>query len=126
MLAVRAIQRASLRVRTRNADQLRVRRQPRPDGVQHFYIGTRGSFINVPKCNFVAGHAEEGAATHAAKIVRMHLDHNTVEMTVKEREGRVLDIITSLARGRNVVRMELNSASLEDIFIELTKKEQAV
>jgi hypothetical protein len=44
-------------------------------------------------------------------------------MTVKEREGRVLNIITELARNRNVVRVELNSASLEDIFIELTRKE---
>lgn len=56
--------------------------------------------------------------------LRVSLDHNTLEMTVKEREGRVLDVITTLARNRNVVRVELNSASLEDIFIELTKKEQ--
>jgi ABC-2 type transport system ATP-binding protein len=55
--------------------------------------------------------------------IRVKLDHNTIEMTVKEREGRVLNIITELARDRNVVRMELNSASLEDIFIELTRKE---
>ena len=55
--------------------------------------------------------------------IRVSLDHNTIEMTVKEREGRVLDIITALAKDRNVVRVELNSASLEDIFIELTKKE---
>ncbi|HWR14361.1 MAG TPA: ABC transporter ATP-binding protein [Terriglobales bacterium] len=55
--------------------------------------------------------------------IRVQVDHHTVEMTVKAREGRVLDIITALARGRNVLRVELNSASLEDIFIELTKKE---
>jgi ABC-2 type transport system ATP-binding protein len=58
--------------------------------------------------------------------IRVSLDHNTIEMTVKEREGRVLDVITSLARDRNVVRVELNSASLEDIFIELTKKKEQV
>jgi ABC-type uncharacterized transport system ATPase subunit len=55
--------------------------------------------------------------------IRVNLDHNTIEMTVKEREGRVLNIISELARNRNVVRVELNSASLEDIFIELTRKE---
>jgi hypothetical protein len=35
-------------------------------------------------------------------------------------------VITALARGRNVVRVELNSASLEDIFIELTKKKEQI
>jgi ABC-2 type transport system ATP-binding protein len=55
--------------------------------------------------------------------IRVNLDYNTIEMTVKEREGRVLNIISELARNRNVVRVELNSASLEDIFIELTRKE---
>jgi ABC-2 type transport system ATP-binding protein len=57
------------------------------------------------------------------KVMRSKVDHNTIEMTVKERDGRVLDIISGLAKDRNVVRVELNSASLEDIFIELTKKE---
>jgi ABC-2 type transport system ATP-binding protein len=56
--------------------------------------------------------------------IRANLDHNTIEMTIKEREGRVLDIISELARDRNVVRVELNSASLEDIFIELTKMKE--
>jgi ABC-2 type transport system ATP-binding protein len=53
---------------------------------------------------------------------RVHLDHNSLEMTVKAGEGRILDIITALANGRSVLRVEINSASLEDIFIELTKK----
>jgi ABC-type multidrug transport system ATPase subunit len=57
------------------------------------------------------------------KLMRSKVDHNTIEMTVKEQDGRVLDIISGLAKDRNVVRVELNSASLEDIFIELTQKE---
>ncbi len=65
---------------------------------------------------------KEMAAFHP---IRTHLDHNSVEMTVKERDRRVLDIISELARNRNVLRVELNSASLEDIFIELTLKESA-
>jgi ABC-2 type transport system ATP-binding protein len=54
---------------------------------------------------------------------RINVDHNSIEMTVKAREGRVMDIITALAKDRSVLRVEVNSASLEDIFIELTKKE---
>lgn len=54
---------------------------------------------------------------------RINVDHNSIEMTVKAREGRVMDIITALSKDRSVLRVEVNSASLEDIFIELTKKE---
>jgi ABC-type multidrug transport system ATPase subunit len=66
----------------------------------------------------------QGIENELAKFdsTRVHLDHNTLEMTVKAGERRVLDIITTLANGRNVLRVEINSASLEDIFIELTKK----
>jgi ABC-2 type transport system ATP-binding protein len=55
--------------------------------------------------------------------LRMHIDGNTLEMAVKAQEGRVLDLITALARNRNVLRVEVNGASLEDIFVELTQKE---
>jgi ABC-2 type transport system ATP-binding protein len=55
--------------------------------------------------------------------LRVHVEGNTVEMAVKAQEGRVLDLITALARGRNVLRVEVNGASLEDIFVELTQKE---
>jgi ABC-2 type transport system ATP-binding protein len=56
----------------------------------------------------------------ALPTLRMHVDQNTLEITLKSREGNVLEIITALARNRNVLRIEVNSASLEDIFVELT------
>jgi ABC-2 type transport system ATP-binding protein len=58
--------------------------------------------------------------------MRVHIEGNTVEMTLKSQEGRVLDLITALARDRNVLRVEVNGASLEDIFVELTQKEQQI
>jgi ABC-type multidrug transport system ATPase subunit len=56
--------------------------------------------------------------------LRVHVEGNTVEMALKSQEGRVLDLISALARDRNVLRVEVNGASLEDIFVELTQKEQ--
>lgn len=58
--------------------------------------------------------------------MRVQIEGNTVEMTLKSQEGRVLDLITALARDRNVLRVEVNGASLEDIFVELTQKEQQI
>jgi ABC-2 type transport system ATP-binding protein len=55
--------------------------------------------------------------------LRVRLEQNTVEMAVKAQEGRVLDLITALARDRNVLRVEVNGASLEDIFLELTQQD---
>ncbi|HET9698480.1 MAG TPA: hypothetical protein VFP40_16530, partial [Terriglobales bacterium] len=73
-------------------------------------------------------HLPQGIQAEVQRFdpIRVSFDHNTVEMTLKERETRVLDVITALARGRNVVRVELNSASLEEIFIELTKKKEQI
>ena len=56
--------------------------------------------------------------------LRVRAEGNTLEMAVKAQEKSVLDLITQLARGRNVLRLEVNGASLEDIFVELTQKEQ--
>jgi ABC-2 type transport system ATP-binding protein len=56
--------------------------------------------------------------------LRVQIEGNTVEMAVKSQERRVLDLITALARNRNVLRVEVNGASLEDIFVELTQNEQ--
>jgi len=58
--------------------------------------------------------------------IRVNIEGNTLEMAVKSQERSVLDLITGLARERNVLRVEVNGASLEDIFVELTQKEQIV
>ena len=55
--------------------------------------------------------------------LRTRVENNTLHVAVKAAEGRVLEIVTALARNRRVLRLEVNGASLEDIFIELTREE---
>jgi ABC-2 type transport system ATP-binding protein len=54
--------------------------------------------------------------------LRAHVNQNSIEVAFKAPEGKVLDVVTRLARNRNVLRVEVNSASLEDIFVELMQK----
>jgi hypothetical protein len=41
---------------------------------------------------------------------------------MKAGEARVLELVSDLARKGRVLRMEVGGASLEDIFVELTKE----
>jgi ABC-2 type transport system ATP-binding protein len=54
--------------------------------------------------------------------LRVRTSHNTVHVALKEEETRVLELVTALAARGRVLRLEINGASLEDIFIELTQK----
>jgi ABC-type multidrug transport system ATPase subunit len=54
--------------------------------------------------------------------LRVRHSHNTVYVTLKEDERRVLDMVTALAARGRILRIEINGATLEDIFIELTQK----
>jgi ABC-2 type transport system ATP-binding protein len=58
--------------------------------------------------------------------LRTHIENNTLEAALKAPEGQVLEMITALARGHRVLRLEVNGASLEDIFLELTQEEARV
>jgi len=51
------------------------------------------------------------------------VENNTLEVAFKAPEGQVLEIVTALARNRRVLRLEVNGASLEDVFLELTQEE---
>jgi ABC-2 type transport system ATP-binding protein len=53
--------------------------------------------------------------------LHVSISHNTVVVTLKGEEPRVLDVVTDLARKGHVLRLEVNGASLEDIFVELTR-----
>jgi ABC-2 type transport system ATP-binding protein len=55
--------------------------------------------------------------------LRAHIENNTLDAAFKAPEGQVLEIITALARTRRVLRLEVNGASLEDVFLELTQGE---
>jgi ABC-type uncharacterized transport system ATPase subunit len=52
----------------------------------------------------------------------MRTSQNTVHVALKDDESRVLALVTALAARGRVLRIEINGASLEDIFIELTQK----
>jgi len=58
----------------------------------------------------------------AMNPLRSHLDGNTVEVSLKVEEARVLDIVQELSKKGRVLRVEVSGASLEDIFVELTKE----
>jgi ABC-2 type transport system ATP-binding protein len=60
----------------------------------------------------VAGH----------RPLRMRVHGSTVELALQDEESRILTLAASLASRRRLLRIELTSASLEDVFIELTQK----
>ena len=54
--------------------------------------------------------------------LKLNVDHNTVEMTLKAEESRVLETITALAAKARLLHVEVSGPSLEDIFVDLTKE----
>jgi hypothetical protein len=58
----------------------------------------------------------------ALPTIRTKLENHTVEATFKAPEGQVLELVTALAKNRRVLRLEVNGASLEDIFLDLTSQ----
>ncbi|MCU1316580.1 MAG: hypothetical protein JWN63_1902 [Candidatus Acidoferrum typicum] len=58
--------------------------------------------------------------------IRFIVEGNTIELTLKIEEHRVMDVVSALSRNRHVLRVEVRGASLEDIFVELTTREGKV
>jgi ABC-type multidrug transport system ATPase subunit len=54
--------------------------------------------------------------------IRLTIAQNTVEVTLKEDHGGILAFAGGLASRGRVLRLEVGGASLEDIFVELTKE----
>ncbi len=54
--------------------------------------------------------------------LRVNVNQSTIEVALKASEARVLELVSELARDRRVMRVEVTGASLEDIFVELTKE----
>jgi ABC-2 type transport system ATP-binding protein len=69
------------------------------------------------------GIEDELAARHP---IRLSISHNTVEVTLKEDDGGILAAVGAMARRGRVLRLEVGGASLEDIFVELTKERPLV
>ena len=83
-------------------------------GVAHPFIGRERD-----EGNTIAGNH---AGIRVATSTRTEVSHNTLHVAVKEEESRVLSLVSELAARGRVLRIEINSASLEDIFIELTQR----
>ncbi len=58
--------------------------------------------------------------------LRVHVSGNTVELALKEDEQQVLALVSELAKRGRVLRVELGGASLEDVFVELTRPQTSV
>ena len=58
----------------------------------------------------------------AYRARRVRSTQNTLHVALEEQESRALELAMALAGVGHVLRLEINGASLEDIFIELTRK----
>jgi ABC-2 type transport system ATP-binding protein len=56
---------------------------------------------------------------------RLAIEQDSVEMTVQAPETRVLEMVAGLARRGRLLHVEINGASLEDIFVSLTGEEES-
>jgi ABC-type multidrug transport system ATPase subunit len=66
-----------------------------------------------------AGIEEELAAW---RPIRSSITQNTVEVTLKEDNAGILAVVGALAGRGRVLRLEVSGASLEDIFVGLTRE----
>jgi hypothetical protein len=66
--------------------------------------------------------ADVDAVLSGYRPLRVRVSQNTVHVTLQDEEARVLGLVTAFAARGHVLRIEINGASLEDIFIELTQK----
>ncbi len=57
----------------------------------------------------------------ALKPLRTNFNHSTFQMALKGDEAGILEMVARLARRARVRHVEVNGASLEDVFVELTK-----
>jgi len=73
-------------------------------------------------------HMPEGIESELRNVptLRTRIENNTLEAAFKAPEGQVLETVTALARNRRVLRLEVNGASLEDVFLELTRENAEV
>jgi ABC-type multidrug transport system ATPase subunit len=55
--------------------------------------------------------------------VRLAVNGSTVELALREPESRVLALVSELATRGRVLRIELGGATLEDVFVELTREQ---
>jgi len=52
---------------------------------------------------------------------RFVVQHNTVQLQLRGEEARVLELVSALGREARIQHLEITGASLEDVFVQLTK-----
>jgi ABC-type multidrug transport system ATPase subunit len=52
---------------------------------------------------------------------RVVVAHNTVRLRLRDEEPRVLELVTTLSRQQRALRVEISGATLEDVFVALTR-----
>lgn len=77
---------------------------------------------NVYEVTMTFDQVPEGLESELAarQPLRLNVAQNTVAVALKEDETRVLALVSELSRRGRVLRVEVNGASLEDVFVELT------
>jgi ABC-2 type transport system ATP-binding protein len=60
----------------------------------------------------------------ALQPARLAISGTTVELALKEPESRVLELVSRMVTRGRVLRVEVGGATLEDVFVELTKEAQ--
>jgi ABC-2 type transport system ATP-binding protein len=59
----------------------------------------------------------------ARSPLRLQISGTTVQITLKEAETRVLELVSELSRRAQMLRVEIGGASLEDVFVQLMSGE---
>jgi len=72
------------------------------------------TFDRIPQelATIVAGYGPE----------RVVVQHNTVQLQLRDEEPRVLELVSALGRHGRIQRLEITGASLEDVFVQLTQQ----
>lgn len=61
-------------------------------------------------------------AVAALAPLRARFSQNTIELALEAEESRVLEIVTELAKKGRALHVEVSGASLEDVFLQLTRE----
>lgn len=72
------------------------------------------TFDRIPQelATIVAGYGPE----------RVVVQHNTVQLQLRDEEPRVLELVSALGRHGRIQRLEITGATLEDVFVQLTQQ----
>jgi ABC-2 type transport system ATP-binding protein len=68
--------------------------------------------------------ADLDAIVAAYRPIELSIVHNTVRVRLKDDEARVMDLVSALSKLGRIQRLEIGGATLEDVFVELTRERE--